>query len=243
MNSSQSSSVVDDQCRVAQRRIFRWHSYQILCFGAIFVCCTISAFCLSYAFLPLQPDCLLFSTWNLTVDHATKSIYINYDQIDWGYGNHCNLTLYTEVAASLAAFMTCWFFAFFRPKKIPRRTRSNSTASTLVLPTLIVSFVFAIVVCIAWITVLWGVVDWCGSIKTELESCQFPEGYTLKPSWNVRIIDYFGFVTGSLVFGAFGCILWVVVVVSLSMRWCMHIDFPKFYFLERVKDSLSSPSV
>uniref|UniRef100_A0A5S6QXY5 MARVEL domain-containing protein n=1 Tax=Trichuris muris TaxID=70415 RepID=A0A5S6QXY5_TRIMR len=243
MNGSRASPIVQEQYCIAQRRIFRWHTYQIICFGAIFVCCTISAFCLSYAFLPLQPDCLLFAEWNLTVDHASKSVYINYDQIHWGHRNHCSLTLYTQVAASLAAFMSCWFFAFFRPRRAPRRRRSNSTASTLVLPTLIVSLVFLIITCVAWVTVLLGVVDWCGSIKAELGSCKFSDEYEFKPSWNIRSIDYFGFMTGSLIFGALGCALWLVVVASLSLRWCMHIDFPKLYFLERVKDSPGSPSV
>ncbi|KRX93565.1 hypothetical protein T4E_12076 [Trichinella pseudospiralis] len=210
----------------AQLRISRWHSFQIVALGCAFLCCTIAAFCLSYALLSLQSDCLLFASWNYTVDKQAKVVNVFYDQTQWGDSYQCTLTLYSLVTAALASFMCCWFFIFFRPRKAFPRQNTHSTASTLVLPILLISFVFVTLMLIVSSRLLTGMLHWCNGIVKEFGSCNFPSDYEVVLTWNVRTVNYFGFLASSSLFAWLGCVLWLAVFLSLLARWCMHIDFP-----------------
>ncbi|KRX79918.1 hypothetical protein T06_11688 [Trichinella sp. T6] len=229
-NSTERSSMISRvNLEKAQMRISRWHGFQIAVLGCAFLCCTVAAFCLSYALLSLQSDCLLFSSWNYTVDAQTKVVKVFYDQIQWGDSYQCSLTLYSLVTAALASFMCCWFFIFFRPRKAFPRQNTHSTASTLVLPILLISFIFVTLMIIASSRLLTGLLYWCDAIVKEFGSCNFPSDYEIILMWNVRTIDYFGFLASSSLFAWLGCVFWLAVFVSLLARWCMHIDFPGAY--------------
>ncbi|KRZ97309.1 hypothetical protein T08_13436, partial [Trichinella sp. T8] len=191
-NSTERSSMISRvNLEKAQMRISRWHGFQIAALGCAFLCCTVAAFCLSYALLSLQSDCLLFASWNYTVDTQTKVVKVFYDQTQWGDSYQCSLTLYSLVTAALASFMCCWFFIFFRPRKAFPRQNTHSTASTLVLPILLISFIFVTLMIIASSRLLTGLLYWCDAIVKEFGSCNFPSDYEIILMWNVRTIDYF----------------------------------------------------
>ncbi|KAL1236971.1 Brevican core protein [Trichinella spiralis] len=158
--------------------------------------------------LPLWSDCLLFASWNYTVDTQTKVIRVFYDQTQWGDSYQCSLTL---------------------PRKAFPRQNTHSTASTLVLPILLISFIFVMLMIIASSRLLTGLLYWCDAIVKEFGSCNFPSDYEIILMWNVRTIDYFGFLASSSLFAWLGCVLWLAVFLSLLARWCMHIDFPGAY--------------
>ncbi|KRY37648.1 hypothetical protein T01_2173 [Trichinella spiralis] len=198
-NSTERSSMISRvNLEKAQMRISRWHGFQIAALGCAFLCCTVAAFCLSYALLSLQSDCLLFASWNYTVDTQTKVIRVFYDQTQWGDSYQCSLTLYSLVTAALASFMCCWFFIFFRPRKAFPRQNTHSTASTLVLPILLISFIFVMLMIIASSRLLTGLLYWCDAIVKEFGSCNFPSDYEIILMWNVRTIDYFGFLASTI---------------------------------------------
>ncbi|KRZ75348.1 hypothetical protein T10_13061 [Trichinella papuae] len=190
-NGNSNSMISRIDLEKAQLRISRWHSFQIVALGCAFLCCTIAAFCLSYALLSLQSDCLLFASWNYTVDTQAKMVNVFYDQTQWGDSYQCTLTLYSLVTAALASFMCCWFFIFFRPRKAFPRQNTHSTASTLVLPILLISFVFVTLMLIVSSRLLTGLLHWCNGIVKEFGSCNFPSDYEVVLTWNVRTVNYF----------------------------------------------------
>ncbi|KRX23663.1 hypothetical protein T07_14748, partial [Trichinella nelsoni] len=232
-NSTERSSMISRvNLEKAQMRISRWHGFQIAALGCAFLCCTVAAFCLSYALLSLQSDCLLFASWNYTVDTQTKVVRVFYDQTQWGDSYQCSLTLYSLVTAALASFMCCWFFIFFRPRKAFPRQNTHSTASTLVLPILLISFIFVTLMIIASSRLLTGLLYWCDAIVKEFGSCNFPSDYEIILMWNVRTIDYFGFLASSSVGylrGSAVCFGWQFFSVYSLVGVCILI-FPELVF-------------
>ncbi|KAL1237431.1 E3 ubiquitin-protein ligase, partial [Trichinella spiralis] len=77
---------------------------------------------------------------------------------------------------------------------------------------------------------LTGLLYWCDAIVKEFGSCNFPSDYEIILMWNVRTIDYFGFLASSSLFAWLGCVLWLAVFSVYSLVGVCILIFPELMF-------------